>query len=430
MLSFIFYALIIVIGIAIIGVVISLLLGAAGLVLAVIGTIVGTIWRYKFNLLLLAAMLWLTGSPILSLLVYIIAVYFASRRDASKNITGQLTRLLNERPVSYQEVEDIRPEDDSLSHKFRKLTYAKGKGLKIMQKWVKKGTITSKKLSDDKVYYYKEELLVEFENKVSDRTVKYLNDEFEKFGLYDAEKGVQLAVLYHPLRSLENAYQEKIAEEILHNQISQKRIEKIYLGEQYEKCIYIEPKRLYKIGESLIHQDIFNQQELEGKLGKHSVEVYIECISQWKTDGFDFSVCNEKLEAGFICITPQLKHKAVNVVDEPVIDLKKFIFGYDKYTIQELVCAMKSLTHEISGFNFKPATDSEYQCWINVKFKKPYQCDACKKIFMNLVPYNGLQFCGECLEALRKEERKKEKEVITEKKYIDAPPPDVIVKLH
>lgn len=47
MLSFIFYALIIVIGIVIIGAVISLVLGAAGIVLAVIGAIVGTVWRYK-----------------------------------------------------------------------------------------------------------------------------------------------------------------------------------------------------------------------------------------------------------------------------------------------------------------------------------------------------------------------------------------------
>lgn len=430
MLSFIFYALIIVIGIVIIGAVISLVLGAAGIVLAVIGAIVGTVWRYKFNLLLLAAMLWLTESPILSFFVYIVAVYFASRRDASKNVTGQLTKMLNERPVSYQEIEAIRPENDSLSHTLRRLTCAKGKGLKIMQKWVKKGAVTSKKLSDGNVYYYKEEILGEFENKVSDRTVKYLNDEFEKFGLYDATKGVQLAVLYQPLRSLEKVYQAKIAEENLHNHLSQKMIEKVYLGEQYEKCIYIEPKRLYKIGESLIHQDIFNQQELERKLGEHSEEVYIECMNQWKTDGLDFGVCNEKVDSGFICITPQLKQKAANVVDEPVLDLKKFISDSDKYTTQELVCAIKYLTHEISEFNFKPATDSECQCWINVKFKKQYQCDACKKLFINLVPYNGAQYCGECLEALRKEERKKEKEIITEKKYIDAPPPDVIVKLH
>ena len=208
MLSLIFYAFLILVGIVIIGLVIRLVIGTANIVLTVVSVIVGTIWRYKVNLLLLAVMLWLTESPILAVLAYACAVYIASRRDASKNITGQLQKMVDERPVSYQEIEKIRPESDSPSHILRSLTCPKEKGIKIMQKWVNKGIITSKKLYDDKVYYYHEENLVALENKISDHTIKCLDDKFEKFGLYDLKNGITLDVFYQSLRSLENAYQK------------------------------------------------------------------------------------------------------------------------------------------------------------------------------------------------------------------------------
>ena len=430
MLSLIFYAFLILVGIVIIGLVIRLVIGTANIVLTVVSVIVGTIWRYKVNLLLLAVMLWLTESPILAVLAYACAVYIASRRDASKNITGQLQKMVDERPVSYQEIEKIRPESDSPSHILRSLTCPKEKGIKIMQKWVNKGIITSKKLYDDKVYYYHEENLVALENKISDHTIKCLDDKFEKFGLYDLKNGITLDVFYQSLRSLENAYQKIVMNKNLQDRVSKKIIKKIYLGKGYEECVYIETKRLYEIGESLMQQDIFDQQHLEEKVGKHTDVVYAECINQWNAEGLDFSICDENTDSGIVYITHQLKQKAVAAIDKPNLNLKNFIFDYDKYTMQVLVCVMNYLVREIKGFVFEPATDSKYQYWINEKFKHQYQCNICKKLFVNLVQYNGLRYCNKCLENLRKEERKKERQVITEKKYIDAPPPDVIVKLH
>lgn len=299
-----------------------------------------------------------------------------------------------------------------------------------MQKWVNKGIITSKKLYDDKVYYYHEENLVALENKISDHTIKCLDDKFEKFGLYDLKNGITLDVFYQSLRSLENAYQKIVMNKNLQDRVSKKIIKKIYLGKGYEECVYIETKRLYEIGESLMQQDIFNQQHLEEKVGKHTDVVYAECINQWNAEGLDFSICDENTDSGIVYITHQLKQKAVAAIDKPNLNLKNFIFDYDKYTMQVLVCVMNYLVREIKGFVFEPATDSKYQYWINEKFKHQYQCNICKKLFVNLVQYNGLRYCNKCLENLRKEERKKERQVITEKKYIDAPPPDVIVKLH
>lgn len=130
---------------------------------------------------------------------------------------------------------------------------------------------------------------------------------------------------------------------------------------------------------------------------------------------------------------------------EDVIRIKKQIFegvlrlaGKEIVTMKDVSQVIKNSKYnhiimhhmienydEMKGFIFF----SDYDAWINEKYIYKYKCGKCEKIFLNLKTYGPKSYCEKCLEQIHRKEDEDEKKGKTVKRYVDAPPPGIKIKM-
>ena len=184
-------------------------------------------------------------------------------------------------------------------------------------------------------------------------------------------------------------------------------------------------RKVSKIEDDIVDKEIIRKrltdvsEELLEPIMERSLNIIKEVLGE---DKYTKINCEEKR----IWVKSDVLRRVKDLSKKEVIKRADFIKLVNNSKYMQIIMnhAMKNID-ELKKFIYL----SDYDLWLNDKYVEKYRCRKCKKIYFNMREYGPDKYCVSCLNDIHRQEDEDEKNGKTVKRYVDAPPPGLKIKI-
>ncbi len=123
---------------------------------------------------------------------------------------------------------------------------------------------------------------------------------------------------------------------------------------------------------------------------------------------------------------PVVKKKIALLKKDSIFDISQlFATDFSKDILQDI---MTTIHANLPDCDYVMFTESHGKLWIHRTYASQYKCEICGGVFKETKLYGPKRYCASCLNKRHSQEAADEAEGKTVKRYVDAPPPGMIIK--
>lgn len=363
---------------------------------------------------------------------YIAIIVHLENREAARDVSNALQAALDElKIIPVEKINTYKPKWSSMGHNIRERLSSADAPRQLAEAWVAAGKLQKKELWDKREYYYQSDSLIisiyrEIEQKVTD----FFDTIFDSKGIYVEGVPINLFETDTTCYQLKNMCKDVLVEKYLNRNVMDEKLCCDTISHEGKPIkIFMNLPVVKKKMELLEKDSLLNT----GKILKKSDGVPEDILQDIMTTihkflpDFDYVRISDKdkFKKTFMNLS-SVKKKIELLKKDSIFDISQlFATDFPKDILQDI---MTTIHANLPDCDYVMFTESHGKLWIHRTYASQYKCEICGGVFKETKLYGPKRYCASCLNKRHSQEAADEAEGKTVKRYVDAPPPGMIIK--